>query len=93
MNTRISFTGLMLSGAFVVFAGYVIVDSMTCSASYCQWLLFLPAVSWSLLILVFGSILPPVVNNTLGWLGILINTILTYLLGARLEKIIRRKLP
>jgi len=90
MNTKISFTGLMLSGAFIVFACYVIIDSMTCSASYCQWLLFLPAAPWSLIVRLLGSLLSPMFNVTVMWLGILVNIVLVYFIGARIGKMIRR---
>ena len=90
MKTKVSFTGLVFSGAFLVFACYVIIDSMTCSASYCQWLLFLPAAPWSLLIRLFGSILSPIFNVTAMWLAILVNIILVYFVGARIGKVITR---
>ncbi len=85
MNPRISLPGCALSGVFTLVSGYIILDQMTCSGWYCQFLGLLPAMPWILLLLPFASRLPLVLNVFVLWTAVLVNAAFAYRLGARMR--------
>jgi hypothetical protein len=89
-HMQVRIIGLALSGAFVTLTGCIIWDSMTCGEWYCQWLLFLPTAPWFLVLLPFVPMPPPIVNYSVAMISILLNTLMFYLLGAYIEKRLRK---